>query len=202
MARPAKQIADALASKALGLSRYVGRVEEQFNAGGLRRADVHRAYAGAFVYFHLHLETAIDDLFMGYLMNRLDLTRGKVRPLVAIKSEMVARRVVRGERRFVDWLPYHYTRERAKMFLSGGGPFERLSGSQEAPLERVRVIRNAIAHASGHAQSQFEKTCLSGLALPPEQRRPAGFLRGQHAVGQSRFDYHVAQAVSVMRHLV
>src|SRR5947208_3235159 len=64
MARPASQVAEAFASRSAGLDSYIGRVEQQFQAGALRKADVHRAYAGAFVYFYLHLETAIEDLFM------------------------------------------------------------------------------------------------------------------------------------------
>src|SRR5439155_5380092 len=137
-------------NRAGGLTNYVGRVEQQFQAGTLRKGDVHRAYAGAFVYFYLHLESAIDDLFMGLLMNRLSLTRGQVRPLVTIKSEVVARGVVRGDRAYVDWLPYGRTRERAKLMLSGGGPFVRLTDVQIAMLEKARVIRNAIAHDEGH----------------------------------------------------
>ncbi len=45
---------------------------------------------------------------------------------------------------------------------------------------------------------QFRKTFTDGLALPAEQRRPAGYLRGQHAVGQTRFAHLLAEAVLVM----
>ena len=48
---------------------------------------------------------------------------------------------------------------------------------------------------------QFRKTFTDGLALPAEQRRPAGYLRGQHAVGQTRFAHLLAEAVLVMRSL-
>jgi len=202
MARPASQVAAALASRGGGLNRYVGRVEQQFQTGTLPKTDVHRAYAGALGYFYLHLESAIEDLFMGLLMNRLTLARGQVRPLLTIRSEVVARGIVRGERVYVDWLPYKRTRERAKLMLSGGGPFVRLTGAQIETLEKVRVIRNAIAHDEGNAMNQFRKVCLTGLPLPPEQMRPAGYLRGQHAAGQTRFSFLVGQSTQVIRALV
>jgi len=202
MARPASQIADGLARQVAGLSRYISRVELEVRRGGLTKGDVHRAYAGAFVYFYLHLEGTIEGLFMGFLMNRLSLSRGRVRPLVVIRSEAVARNVVRGDRPFVDWLPYKRTLDRATGLLSQGGPFTGLTPAQVQILERDRVIRNAIAHAEGHAMRQFQKVCVTGLALPPDQRRPPGFLRGQHSVGQTRFDYQIAQSVAVIRQLV
>jgi hypothetical protein len=201
MPSPAKRIADDLDRHAAGLSRYVGRIELELRRGSLNKGDVHRAYAGAFVYFYLHLEGAIEDLFMGFLMNRLSPSRGQVRPLVTIKSEVVARNVVRGDRAFVDWLPYKRTRDRAVVLLSQGRPFVSLTAQQVAILERDRVIRNAIAHAQGNAMHQFQRQCLTGLALPSDQRRPPGFLRGQHAFGQTRFDYLVAQSVAAIRQL-
>ncbi len=42
MARPASQVAAALASRGGGLNRYVGRVEQQFQTGTLPKTDVHR----------------------------------------------------------------------------------------------------------------------------------------------------------------
>ena len=141
------------------------------------------------------------DVFMGLLMGRLQTSRRGVRSLVLIQSDVVGRRVVRRDRRYVDWLPYRLTRDRAEAFFASGEPFASLTDSQAQPFERVRIVRNALAHGGEHAMRQFRKTFTDGLALPAEQRRPAGYLRGQHAVGQTRFAHLLAEAVLVMRSL-
>ena len=201
MSRPANSAHAELAAHARGLNLYLGRLERLTRGGTVPSADVQRAYAGAFLSFYVDLERGIEDVFMGLLMGRLTVTRPQVRSLVAIDSEVVARRVVRGDRRFVDWLPYQLTRDRAEAFFSNGEPFASISETQARPLERVRIVRNALAHGGGHAVRLFEKTFTDGVALPPEQRRPAGYLRGQHAVWQTRFEYLLADAVLVVKTL-
>jgi len=201
MARPASRVADELAAHARGLNQYLRRIERLFVERRLPRADVHRAYGGAFLSFYVDLERAIENLFMGLLMRRLEVSRRGVRPLVVINSEAVARKVVRGERRYVDWLPYHLTRDRAEAFLAGGEPFSSLTDQQARPLERVRIVRNALAHGGEHAMRQFHKTFTDGVRLPSEQLRPAGYLRGQHAVGHTRFESLLAESILVVRTL-
>lgn len=201
MAKKAEIIADGLGARARGLDAYLHRVEGLFDAGDLPRADVHRAYAGAFLSFYVDLERAVEDLFMGLVMGRVIHSNTTVRSLVVIQSEVVARKVVRGERRYVDWLPYRLTRDRAKAFLSRGQPFASLTDRQALPLERIRIVRNALAHGGDHAMRQFHNTFTDGLSLPADQRRPAGYLRGQHAVNQTRFAYLLADAVGVAKSL-
>jgi len=201
MAKPASEVADTLAAHARGLNQYLGRIEQLLAEQRIPQVDVHRAYAGAFLSFYVDLERAMEDVFMGLVMSRLQVSKRGVRPLVAIRSEVVARKVVRGERRYVDWLPYGLTRDRAKAFLAEGEPFTSLNDQQARPFERARIVRNALAHGGGHATRQFRRTFTDGLALPPEQRRPAGFLRGQHAIGETRFENLVAECLFVVRAL-
>jgi hypothetical protein len=201
MARRASVVADELAAHARGLNQYLGRIERLFGERRIPQADVHRAYAGALLSFYVDLERAIENIFMGLLMRRLEVSRRAVRPLVVINSEVVARKVVRGERRYVDWLPYQLTRDRAEAFLASGEPFASVTDQQALPFERVRVVRNALAHGGEHAMRRFRTMFTDGVALPPEQRRPAGFLRGQHAVGQTRFENLLAESLLVVRRL-
>lgn len=202
MARPASRVAADLTAHARGLDEYLRRAERLASQGQIPRVDIHRAYAGAFLSFSVDLERAIEDIFMGLLMGRLVHSQRTVRALVTVRSEVVARKVVRGDRRYVDWLPYKQTRDRAEAFFSGGEPFASLSATEVAPFERVRIIRNALAHGSGHAMRQFQRTFTDDLPLPAVQRRPAGYLRGQHSVGQTRFAHLLAEAVQATRKLV
>ena len=89
------------------------------------------------------------------------------------------------------WLPYDRTIEKASVYLTGGRPFSTLSSSLKVQLRDCQLIRNAIAHHSGYAQSQFEKFVISGRPLPPREKTPAGYLRSTHTAHppQTRFEF-------------
>lgn len=123
------------------------------------------------------------------------------RPIVRVGSESVARAVVRGGRAYVSWLPIDGTRKRAMTFLSRGAPFTTLTNAEKATLERAHAIRNALAHPGSHALRRFQVEVIGGLAVPPDQKQPDGYLRGQHAVGQTRFEYLLAECDAVFRRL-
>lgn len=201
MARPLSTVADDLTAQSRGLNDYLGRAERLFAERRLPRVDLHRAYAGAFLSFYVDLETSIESVFMGLLMGRLRHSRTKVRPLLKISSENVARNVVRGGRPYVNWLPYDATKQRAKVFLASGEPFASVTADQAQAFERARIMRNALAHASSHAAKQFRRTFTENLALPPVQRKPAGYLRGKHTLGQTRFEYLLAECMISIRTL-
>jgi hypothetical protein len=134
-------------------------------------------------------------------MGRYTVTGHNVRPLVQIQSDAVARRVVAGGKRYVDWLPYVHLESRAPAFLSGGRPFDRLEKDDKVVLERMLWIRNAIAHRSSHALKVFHDQLVEGKGLPPAQRTPSGYLRGQHAPGQTRLEYFMAQGAIALGRL-
>ncbi len=202
MPKQAGDVVAELASSARGLNQYLSRIEGLFLVRQLPMADVQRAYSGAFLSFYIALERTIQELFMGILMGRLIVSRPGIRPLVTVRSEVIARKIVRGDRRYVDWLPYNFTRDRANAFFSRGKPFEALTAAEVERLEDVRIIRNALAHGGEHAMAVFQRRFTAGLALPSDQRRPSGYLRGQHGVGQTRFTNLLAQSIVVTRRLV
>ena len=76
-----------------------------------------------------------------------------------------------------------------------------LEGPDRKVFERMSLVRNAIAHDSAYALKQFQREFVDGRSLPPEHHRPAGYLRGQHAIGQTRLEYLFAEAVNVLRRL-
>lgn len=198
---PPSAIADEIASRARGLNGYVGRIEKVRAARSLSDSDVNRAYAGAFLAFHVAVEHSLERLFLGTVMGRFTYASRSVIPLVSIRSEVVARAIVKGDRKYIDWLPYHLTASRADAFLSGGRPFADLRKTDTAALERLTVMRNAIAHDSAHALKQFRAQFVAGRPLPGSQRSAAGYLRGQHSTGQTRFEFMLAETVAVFRHL-
>ena len=174
-------------------------MERLFDDGSISEIDLERIYAGAFLGFYVFVERSIERLFVGILLGRLTFARGDVAPLITVRSATTARAVLAGGRNYVDWLPYRDTKDRAKAFLSGGRPFKSLETQHEHALNRMGVLRNAIAHDSSHSLRSFRRVFLENVALPPRQQRPAGYLRGQYALDQTRFDFLLAQAVAAMK---
>ena len=194
MPRPASTVADEVQARARGLTAYVDRLERLHSEGRLSRGDVARAHAGALLGFYTFTEQSIERLFLGILMGRF-ATSGGATALVRIKSEVVARSVVSGGRRYVDWLPYEHSRKRAEAFFSTGRPFADLSPADTAAFERLTIIRNAIAHQSTFAAKRFKRVFVEGRALPPDQQGPIGYLMGQHRPGVTRFENTLAEVV-------
>lgn len=188
-------VRDDVAARARELNRYLGRVEKLHVEGRLSERDVRRAYAGAFLAFYAYLERSIERLFLGTLMGRYEHSNRAIKPLVSIKSERVARLAVQGGRDYADWLPWDHTVRRSAAFLSAGRPFSELPRVHQKSFERVAILRNAIAHESKSSHRRFQRELVAGASLPASQMTPAGYLRGQHAAGQTRFSHHLADAV-------
>lgn len=195
-------VADRLLGRTRSASAYLRRLEEQHLAGRLSERDATRAYEGAFLGFYTDLERHLEQLFLGLIMGRYVVTGADIRPLVRIDSEVVARRIVAGgKNKYVDWLPFQHIDDRAPAFLSRGKPFDRLTSADREVLTRMQWIRNAIAHRSGRAMKIFHRQLTDGKGLPPSQRTPAGYLRGEHRLGQTRLEYFMAQGTNAVSRL-
>ena len=202
MVKQSLAVASDVQSRAKGIDQYLKRIERLHSIGDLSSRDAERAYTGGFLEFHAFSERAIEKLFIGLLQGSLRSADSTVRSKVRVLSRAVAADIVKGDRPYVDWLPYsRYTVPRAHAFFTGGRPFDRLSSDDISALEESGIIRNALAHQSATALRRFRRYCVDGKALPPSQSRPGGYLRGFHAVGQTRMNYHLAQTISIMRKL-
>jgi hypothetical protein len=96
---------------------------------------------------------------------------------------------------FMNWLPFTNTEKRANLYLRDGRPFTELDNGDKSQLRTITVIRNAIAHKSPHALSEFERTVTSSAPLLQNERSPAGYLRSRITSGpaQSRFEVYMGQ---------
>jgi hypothetical protein len=103
----------------------------------------------------------------------------------------------------VDWLPYDKTQDLAKIYFRGGRPFSELSAPQKEHLLKCHTIRNAIAHRSRYSLERFERHVIGNTPLPPQQRTPAGYLKGIFRLypSQTRYENMVAQLLSIARQL-
>lgn len=192
-ARPASDISARVSQRARGIDTFVQKLDALGAEGRLTRTDLERAYGAAFLSFFTFYEKAWEDLFLGLLMRRVAVDPA-VEPLVEIKSEIVARNVVRGRRDgYLDWLPARRAVDRAEIFLSRGRPFSDLTDGEMSTVKRYVTVRNALAHESSHARRQFRTTVIGQRPLPPHERRPGGYLRGLHTADQTRLNLALAE---------
>ena len=195
MPKSAMTVANDVAKRAKSLDLHLKKLENRNLKSSFTRAEIEKTYAGNLLLFYAFLERSLERLFVGLLCNGFISGHSNIRPLVQVKSYKVAHSIIRGSRPYADWLPYQHTQERAKAFFSSGKPFTTLEPNQ---FEDLRIIRNAIAHQSSSAKNRFETRIIGDRPLPPEQRRPAGYLRGNHTIGQSRINHLFTEVVLTM----
>jgi hypothetical protein len=177
-------------------------MERLHTTGQLTSNDLSRIYSGAYLGYYTYLERAIERAFLGYLMGRYSSSDKRVKPLVQIKSEAVAQKVITGGRSYADWIPYRMTAERAEAFLSAGRPFADLPKADRKVLDDLSTMRNAIAHESAYSIRRFRETFTAGKSLRPAELVPPGYLRGTHALGQTRLNFLFSEGVRIMGRLL
>jgi hypothetical protein len=202
----ATELAERLAREARSLEVYVGRVDALVRAGRMPKIDLDRAYAAGYMLFYTSVERTLEQLFVGLLTGKVTLSQSKVKPVVIAPNAPKALRLVLGDRTYVDWLPYErHTKRRAQALFADGKPFTSLAKQDRVFLERMSVLRNALAHRSDHSLRQFNREFIDNNpvpgGLPPAQHKPIGYLRGQHAANQSRLSYQLAEAAAIVRRL-
>ena len=156
--------------------RTRAKFERLLLSGSLTRHDVCLFYEGIFLRTVTCFERLLEELFVGLLTGAVT-SAPNVRPRVIFRSPAVARDVMLGGKRYVDWLPYSYTEKRAEAFFRGGEPFSKLTKPEKNSLERMLTIRHAVAHQSRSARKKFENGVIGTSPLLPAERTPAGFLR-------------------------
>jgi hypothetical protein len=121
---------------------------------------------------------------------------------VSVNSARTARAIVNGALSYVDWFPHEkHTTRRAEAFFSSGKPFSRIERQHIQTFENAGVLRNVLVHQSTHSVRKFKKRFVEGKSLPTREHNPAAYLRGSHAVGQTRMAFLMATLVNALESL-
>lgn len=172
------------------------KLEKLYAGKQLARRDLERVYEGLYVASVTSFEDFLEARFFEVMMKAAE-RKADVIPRADFKSQAVLREFVLGGRRFVNWLPYGRTEERAAVYLRGGRPFDVASGTEKRQMKDWMTIRNAIAHTSREARRKFDADILSGLQLLPQERTPAGFLRSTLTIGTTRYENITNQMLTI-----
>lgn len=171
-------------------------MERLYRTNHIALRDLHSVYEAMFIRGVTSFEVFLQDQFIAIMNGTASYSRGRgVFVKMSATSPAALMDILLQKRAYVTWLPYDETRKRASIYLKEGKPFSDVQKPERETMDRITLIRNAIAHQSTHAIRQFEDKVLSGLTLLPQERRPAGFLRSvlRAAPLQRRFEFYVSE---------
>jgi hypothetical protein len=202
MARPAQELFDTFHRRLLKLERTEVKVEALFATGKLTKFDIEQIYSGLYLDVFVSFERFLEDLFVGLISGKID-TGVSARPKLQINTTALALEIMHTERKYLDWLPYKYTKERAGHYLKDGLSFSRVDGPQERILEEMHRIRNALAHRSIHSLDIFDRLVAQQYPVAPGEKRPASFLRSSLRAfpPQTRFEHYLFEIATIARGL-
>lgn len=166
--------------------------------------DIEQVYEGLFISSITSLENWIENLFIGLMLGRIKHHSSSVIPRVSFKSDRIARDIIFGGRSYIDWFPYQiHAEKRAKAFFRNGFPFTSLDKADLKIFHILFIIRNAIAHKSAHSLSLFENEVIGAIPLTPQERKPAGYLRGIFRImpSQTRYENLITEMVAIAKKL-
>lgn len=182
-------------------SRYIGhysnieitrkKSEALLSSKKLVVRDLNIIYFGLYMDMATSFERFLEDLFLGLLTGNVIHSYKTVKPRVVFNSYKTCNKIIKSERRYVDWLPYDYTVKRAKAFFENGKPFVFLSKDDIKVIEKIHKIRNALAHKSKHSLKVFRNDVIGNTRLPLYEQSPVGYLRGLHTrspIPETRFE--------------
>ena len=165
------------------------KIESLYHMNSIVSRDLQSLYSGLFINIVTEFEGFLEAQFIHYLTG----CSISAQPRVVMTRKSVAYDILRGERSYVDWLPYGYSAKRADRFFKDGHAFSLLGKTDRRLLEDVCLIRNALAHNSPHARQRFEREILGGICLRSRERNPVGYLRYSFQHGTVYFQYYSQQ---------
>ncbi|MGB5596975.1 MAG: hypothetical protein WBM62_23500 [Crocosphaera sp.] len=174
------------------------KIENLLINNSLDESDVLTVYDGLFLGLFTDFEQLLEELFWGLLQGKITIDKRRIDGIrkVKISPQSEINSVILGGQKYLDWLPYEKTIERAKIFFYDGIPFNNLDNDQKNNLRYYHRIRNAIAHKSPKAQADFDRI-IQNSRLPPSQRTPAGYLRSKPRGQETQYEIAAGQLIQI-----
>ena len=157
--------------------------------------DIESMYEALFLRVVTGFEVFLEDLFVAILREKVQYRRGRVAIRMKVASNDALMEILLQGGRYLTWLPFSNTEDRARLYLKDGKPFTELEDGDKSMIQTITTIRHAIAHKSPHAKKRFQTTVIGSRSLLPRERSPAGFLRSpvRHAPVRKQFAVYTAE---------
>ena len=108
----------------------------------------------AFLRAFLAWETFLEDAFVLYMLGRRPVSGRRPFRFVLPPDRAWAQEAVRESRSYAKW-DVQSVSNRATRFFKSGHPFTTVLRANQAFLDEVTTIRNAVAHSSSDAREKF-----------------------------------------------
>lgn len=131
-------------------------------------------------------ERFLEDIFVAYMQGNKSDNGCAVVTYVTPNDDEHAYNLIKNVTVFPDWTDIRKILTNAENFFENGGPFSILR-TLNADLNAVKKIRNAIAHASKKARTDFENLVRTKVGHLPNDITPAKFL-SEYKIGNRRTD--------------
>ena len=177
MAKTADELFSDLQRRFIKLDRTSNRANELHALKQISRFDVEQIHSGVYLDAFVSLERFIEDLFIGYISGNITPKTNASKPIITISPASKVKIVLLGGKKFLDWLPYHNTKERAETYFSANSTFRNLSKADEQLITQLHQIRNALAHRSQHSTDIFHRLVIGNIPVTQKDKRPGNFLR-------------------------
>lgn len=155
--------------------------------------DLHSVYEALFLRAVTSFEVFLESLFLSIMQEKIRYPKKRVSLRMKTTSSEALKEILLQGDKYMDWLPFRKTEDRAKLYLKDGRPFTELNDGDKSMIKTITTIRHAIAHKSPHAISEFHRTVLGNLVLLPQERTPAGFLRTPVHPTRRRFETYMIE---------
>lgn len=179
-------------------------MEDMHRNGSIALRDIHSVYEALFLRAVTSFEVFLEDLFVSILEERAQYAkRRKVVLRMRTTSHEALRKILLQGDKYMNWLPFKNTEDRANLYLKDGKPFSDLTGPDRSTITTIHIIRNAIAHRSTHATNEFKTKVIAQLPLLPREKVPAAYLRSQvrGAPIQNRYEVYVTELARIAEDL-
>lgn len=170
-------------------------MERLYDQGIIVTRDIESMYEALFLRAVTSFEIFLQDLLVAILKEKVRYRRGRVSIRMKVASNDALMEILLQGGKYLTWLPFNNTEDRAKLYLRDGKPFTEFTDGDKSMINTITTIRHAIAHKSPHAKNQFQTTVIGSRLLLPRERSPAGFLRSpvRHTPTQNQFEVYTAE---------
>jgi len=163
--------------------------------------DLHSVYEALFLRAITGFEVFLENQFVAILNGKAQYAKSRVSLRMKPSSTQALSDILLQNDKYLRWIPFKYTEDRAKIYLNGGRPFSEITDGDRSFVKRMTTIRHAIAHKGAHAKGEFKDKVIGSMALLAVEKRPAGFLRSQVNARQTRFEVFVNELARIASNL-
>jgi len=150
-------------------------MEALYQSNSIVMRDLHSVYEALFLRTVTSFEVFLEEQFIATLSGRAQYDRRRVSlRMTAVSRQALMDIILQGDR-YLTWLPFSQTEDRAKIYLKDDKPFSELTDGDKSMMRTITTIRNAIAHRSRHATSEFKRTVIGNRPMLSGEKSPAGF---------------------------